>query len=116
MVVNEILLGPLAEIPAGEGRVFQVGARRVAVFHSRDGALFAAQAECPHRGGPLADGLLGGATLICPLHSWKFDLRSGAALQGECALATYPLRLTAAGELVLTLADEGVIVWTAEAF
>jgi nitrite reductase (NADH) small subunit len=105
MYTHEVLIGPLAQIPAGEGRVFQAGARQVAIFHARDGALYATQAECPHRGGPLADGLLGDGTLICPLHGRKFDLRSGAALQGGCGLTTYPLRLTAQREIILTLDD-----------
>jgi nitrite reductase (NADH) small subunit len=103
MFTHEVLIGPLAQIPAGEGRVFQVGGRRVAVFHARDGSVYATQAECPHRGGPLADGLVGGGSLICPLHGRKFDLRSGAPLQEGCGLATYPLRLTARGEIVMTM-------------
>ena len=80
--------------------------RRIAVFHTRAGEVFATQAECPHRVGPLADGLLGGTTLVCPLHAWKFDLRTGQALYGDCDLTTYPVRLSAAGEILLTLDSE----------
>jgi nitrite reductase (NADH) small subunit len=71
------------------------------VFRTRAGEIFAVQAECPHRGGPLADGLVGGTTLICPLHAWKFDLASGAALLGACGLKTYPVHLDEAGQIVL---------------
>ncbi len=99
----EIVLGPLDAIPPGEGRAYDAAGVRVAVFHTRDGRVFAVQAECPHRGGPLADGLIGGGTLICPLHSWKFDLESGAALTGECGLKTYPARVNGAGWIVLAL-------------
>ena len=53
--------GPVASIPAGEGRTFPAGTKRIAVFRTRQGALFASQADCPHRGGPLADGLSAGA-------------------------------------------------------
>lgn len=105
--IREFRLGPLAGIPCGEGRVFEVGGRRVAVFHTRAGALYATQAECPHRGGPLADGLVGGTTVICPLHSWKFDLASGEARMGSCGLETYPVRLGEGGEIILTL-DEAL--------
>jgi nitrite reductase (NADH) small subunit len=104
--ISEIALGPLGQIPPGEGRNFEVQGRRIAVFHTRTGEVFATQAECPHRVGPLADGLLGGTTLVCPLHSWKFDLRSGQALYGTCDLITYPVRLSAAGEILLTLGAE----------
>ena len=99
----EVTLGPLTAIPEGEGRTFEVDGRRLAIFRGRDGAIFATQAECPHRQGPLADGLLGSGTLICPLHSLKFDLTSGKALNGDCSLRTYPLKLSNNGQLVVDL-------------
>jgi nitrite reductase (NADH) small subunit len=99
----EVTLGSLQAIPEGEGRTFVVGERRIAVFRARDGALFATQAECPHRQGPLADGLLGSGTLICPLHSLKFDLATGKALNGDCTLQTYPLRLGQQNQLIVDL-------------
>jgi len=103
LIGNEIALGPIGQIPPGEGRNFEVQGRRIAVFHTRIGEVFATQAECPHRVGPLADGLLGGTTLVCPLHAWKFDLRTGEALYGNCGLATYPVRMSETGEIFLTL-------------
>ena len=106
ITTTEYLLGPLAQIPRGEGRVFDLSGRRVAVFHARGGAVYATPAACPHRGGPLADGLLGGDTLICPLHGWKFNLASGAAVMGDCGLTTYDVRVTEEGQLVLTLDDD----------
>jgi nitrite reductase (NADH) small subunit len=99
----EITLGALSAIPPGEGRAFAVGKRRIAVFHTRQGQVLAVQAECPHRGGPLADGLVGGNTLICPLHSWKFDLSTGKSESGDCALETYAARLNRAGQIVVEL-------------
>lgn len=96
-------LGPLSEIPEGEGRVFSVGRRKVAVFHTRGGGVFATQAECPHKKGPLADGLLGSAMLVCPLHEWKFDLLTGKTLNGTCDIETYPIHEDESGQLVLEL-------------
>jgi nitrite reductase (NADH) small subunit len=101
----DVTLGPIVAIPEGEGRTFSVGAERIAVFHSRDGSLYATQANCPHRGGPLADGLLGNGMLICPLHSLKFDLRTGVAQNSDCTLKTYPTRLNASGQIVITMTD-----------
>ncbi|MCW3055614.1 MAG: Nitrite reductase small subunit, probable [Chthonomonadales bacterium] len=106
LIANEIALGPISQIPPGEGRNFEVQGQRIAVFHTRIGEAFATQAECPHRVGPLADGLLGGTTLVCPLHAWKFDLRTGESLYGNCGLVTYPVRLSETGEIFLTLPVE----------
>ncbi len=102
---TEFLLGPLAEIPPGEGREFHVRGHHVAVFHTRSGAVYATEALCPHRQGPLADGLLGGRVLVCPLHAWKFDLATGAALSGDCALRTYPARVDEQQRIHLRIED-----------
>jgi nitrite reductase [NAD(P)H] small subunit len=103
----DIIIGPLSKIPPGEGRNFEMAGERFAVFHTRAGEVFALQAACPHKGGPLADGLVGGSTLICPLHGWKFDLRSGAALAGACGLKTYPAEIDDQGCIVVRLAKGG---------
>lgn len=103
----QITLAPITSIPEGEGRNFAIAGVRLAVFRSRSGQVFATQADCPHKGGPLADGLLGGSTLICPLHSQKFDLETGAGLSGACSLKTYPARVGPAGQIVVELDDAG---------
>lgn len=102
----ELNLGPANAIPPGEGRNFDALGRKIAIFRARSGGVFAVQAACPHREGPLADGLLGGTTLICPLHAWKFDVSTGAALSGECRLETYPVRVDDSGRILLSLEDE----------
>lgn len=100
---REYDLGSVAQLPLGEGRAFQVGEHQIAVFRTRGGSIYATQAHCPHRGGPLIDGLIGGTILSCPLHAWKFDLRTGEALFGTQGIKTYPVHLTQAGEIVLIL-------------
>ena len=99
----EVAVAPLSAIPPGEGRTFDVGGERIAIFHTRSGEVFATQAFCPHKGGPLAEGLVGGSTLICPLHAWKFDLKSGEPLLGSCGLKTYDVRVNEEGRVVVTL-------------
>ncbi|MEP6754590.1 MAG: Rieske (2Fe-2S) protein [Chthonomonadales bacterium] len=96
-------LGPISQIPQGEGRNFWVGPLRIAVFHTRRGEVFASQAECPHRIGPLADGLMGENSLVCPFHGWKFDLATGKTENGECGLEVYPVELNKAGEILITV-------------
>lgn len=100
-------LGRLDRIPPGEGRCFTVDGVELAVFHTRGGVPRATQARCPHRGGPLADGLLGEDRVICPLHSRAFELSTGEAERAGCdALRTYPARLNERGEIVVELEGE----------
>lgn len=90
----EVDLGAVDNIPLGEGRVYVVGDHSLAVFRQRDGCLFATDSVCPHRNGPLADGLVGGGKVICPLHAWKFDLTTGQCISGEeGCVRTYPVRV-----------------------
>jgi nitrite reductase (NADH) small subunit len=98
-------LGPVDRIPLGEARVFQINGRSVAVFRCRSGEVFATSAQCPHSGGPLADGLVGSHSVICPLHGFVFDLRTGEAPGRECGrLTTHRVAIAPDGELTLELA------------
>ncbi len=97
-------LGSAFGIPIGEGREFEVQGLRIAVFRSRSGHVFATQALCPHKQGPLADGLLGGSVVVCPFHAWRFELKTGQALLGDCGIQTYPIELDDNGDLILNLA------------
>ena len=64
--LTELVIGEVSAVPPGEGRTFSAFGEKIAIFRTRTGRVFAVQAACPHRGGPLADGLVGGTTLICP--------------------------------------------------
>lgn len=70
-------VGHVDEIPVGEGRTYALGGEQVAVYRMRDGSLRALGAVCPHRGGPLADGLTDDDVVVCPLHGYGYDLRTG---------------------------------------
>jgi nitrite reductase (NADH) small subunit len=97
-------LGSVERIPPGQGRLFEVQGISIAVFRSRDGSVFATQAACPHKGGPLADGILGQRTLVCPLHACGFDVCSGKpAGHAYGSLKVYPISLTSNNELIVTL-------------
>lgn len=96
-------LGPVDRIPPGEGREFAVGGRRIAVFRPRGGAPAATGALCPHRGGPLADGLVGMDSVVCPLHNRRFAFADGATQDGDCAVEVHPVRVEGDGEMVVTL-------------
>ncbi len=91
------------EIPIGQGRPFVVGDRRVAVFRSRTGKFFATDDRCPHKGGPLADGVLVGDQIVCPLHAFRFRGDSGECDQpGVCAVQTYPVEVSG-NDVVVTI-------------
>ncbi len=97
-------LGPVGQIPPGEGRNFVVAGIEIAVFHTREGHVFATQAHCPHKSGPLADGLTDGATVVCPLHDRIFSLSSGEGIGNSCSIAVYPAR-AAGGEIYVDFAS-----------
>jgi nitrite reductase (NADH) small subunit len=102
MSENVVNLGPASRIPLGEGRMFVLGERTIAVFRTRGGRVFATQALCPHREGPLADGLTGGGRVVCPLHGLQFELADGQAVGHACGdLETYPVRVSDSGDLLL---------------
>jgi len=82
-----VALGSIDRIPLGQGRCFSIGESSIAVFRNRAGELFAVDSTCPHRRGPLADGLLGGNTVICPLHGYKFSLTNGRGIDNDLSLA-----------------------------
>ncbi len=84
-------IGRAADVPLLEGRSVRFGAQRVAIFRLPDGWAAIAHA-CPHAGGPLADGLVADTCVTCPLHGWRFDLRTGRRNGGGEEVATYAVR------------------------
>lgn len=84
-----------ADLPLREGRVVALGDQEIAVFNLGDRVL-AVENRCPHRSGPLADGIVTGNTIVCPLHAWKFSLESGKgvnALSAERCVETFRTRI-----------------------
>jgi nitrite reductase [NAD(P)H] small subunit len=82
-------------IPPREGRQATIGDREIAVFNLGDRFL-AVDNRCPHKGGPLADGIVAGTAVVCPLHAWKVSLESGGVQRPADAavcVRTYPTRV-----------------------
>jgi len=63
-------------IPLRQGRAVDIGGEEIAIFNLGDKFLAVAN-RCPHRGGPLADGIVSGESVVCPLHTWKVCLTDG---------------------------------------
>ena len=80
------------EIPAGQGRTVVVDDRRVALFND-GGEILAMDDTCPHAGASLGEGALHAGRVICPLHSWVFELRTGRCPRDSHEpVAVYPTR------------------------
>ena len=97
---SEVLITNVAEIPLGEGRMFQLGDGEIAVFRTHSGGVHATQAYCPHLGGPLADGLTSASVVVCPLHDRTYDLATGCGLSHEgTPIKVFESRLDADGNV-----------------
>ncbi|HLJ71714.1 MAG TPA: nitrite reductase small subunit NirD [Roseiarcus sp.] len=88
-----IAIGSLADIPLRGARCIATPAGRVAVFRTAADEVFALEDRCPHKGGPLSQGMVHGDAVACPLHNWVIALRTGKALGAdEGAVRTIPLK------------------------
>ena len=88
-------------VPPREGRAVSIAGREIAIFNLGN-RYVATDNLCPHKGGPLADGIVAGDTVVCPLHAWKINLLSGGVERpggATVCVQTYPTRI-----------DNGVIV------
>jgi nitrite reductase/ring-hydroxylating ferredoxin subunit len=89
-MTNRVPIANVSEIPPG-GLVRAVAGRKIAVFRV-DANYFAIDNTCPHRGGPLGEGTVSGATVTCPWHGWRFDLASGQCQSnGGVPVQTFPI-------------------------
>lgn len=80
-------------IPAKEGRRVKIGENEIALFNL-GGDFLAVDNRCPHKEGPLADGIVAGKAVFCPLHNWKISLETGCALSGGTGqVKSYPVKL-----------------------
>jgi len=80
-------------IPLREGRAVALGDGEIAIFNLGD-RFVAVDNACPHRGGPLCDGIVSGASVTCPLHGYQVCLDTGTILRPDCEMRvnTYPVR------------------------
>ena len=101
-VTSRVDLGPVDQVPLGEGRSFDVGGLAIAVFRLRSGTIRAISAICSHAGGPLADGQIDEDVVICPLHLNAFELATGCSRSGQPDLASYTVSVQD-GHLVVEL-------------
>ncbi len=87
-------IGTIDDIPPRGARCVATPQGRIGVFRTVDDRIYAIEDHCPHRGGPLSEGIVHGTAVTCPLHNWVFSLETGQA-QGadEGAVKTIPVRV-----------------------
>jgi len=89
-----IEIGTLDDIPKQGSRIVKNADGDIAVFRTEDDQIFAMHDSCPHKGGPLSQGIVYGHRVACPLHNWSIELESGEAVApDEGRVACFPIRV-----------------------
>jgi nitrite reductase (NADH) small subunit len=87
-------IGRVESIPRRGARCVNTPAGKIAVFRTQEDQVFAIENRCPHKQGPLSEGIVHGASVTCPLHNWVFDLATGQALGAdEGQVRTYQINV-----------------------
>ena len=87
-------IGSIEAIPRRGSRCVNTPAGKIAVFRTQEDQVFALENRCPHKQGPLSEGIVHGAAVTCPLHNWVFDLATGKATGAdEGQVRTYPIQV-----------------------
>lgn len=89
-------VGAAVDIPYQGARRVDTDLGAIAVFRTVDNEYYAVMDKCPHKGGPLSEGIVHGRHIACPLHNWSFSLESGEAVgadAGKGCTPTVPLKI-----------------------
>jgi len=88
-----IAVADVDQVPPEHGLRVKVGERELALFNI-GGQFYALDGQCPHRGGPLGEGITENGHVYCPLHGWEFDVTTGACINNpEKPAACFPARV-----------------------
>ncbi|WP_299567619.1 nitrite reductase small subunit NirD [uncultured Sulfitobacter sp.] len=91
---NWMDIAALNDVPRRGARVVRTAQGCVAVFRTAEDDVYALDNSCPHKGGPLSEGIVHGASVTCPLHNWVFSLDTGEAQGADSGrVRTYPARV-----------------------
>ena len=101
--MNWIEVCKLDEIPPSQARTVNAGETVIALFRLTDDRVRAVENRCPHKQGPLAEGIVSGDDVLCPLHNWRIHLDDGqVAAPDEGCVRTYPVKVES-GQVFLSL-------------
>ncbi|MBI4984654.1 MAG: nitrite reductase small subunit NirD [Rhodocyclales bacterium] len=93
----------LADIPRQGSRTVETAQGRLAVFRTATDRVFALNDRCPHKGGPLSQGIVTGERVVCPMHSWLIDLEKGEAVAPDSGCVKRHEARVADGRVLLRL-------------
>lgn len=81
--MNFVRVCNIDDIPHQGARRVETAIGEVALFKTSDGQIFALKNQCPHKHGPLSEGIVHGHAVTCPLHNWVIDLQTGEAMGAD---------------------------------
>lgn len=95
MTAQWLDIGPVGQLPALGARTLPVlGGQEIAIFRTATGDVYALHNRCPHKAGPLSEGIVHDTTVTCPLHNWRISLRTGEALgDDKGCVPTIPVKI-----------------------
>lgn len=82
-------IGHMDDIPRLGARVVRTSKGDIAIFRNADDEIFAIEDRCPHRGGPLSQGIVHGRRVTCPMHDWAIELSDGKAVAPDVGCAEH---------------------------
>ena len=107
MIGDWLDVGALGEIPVRGARTIKMGAdgEEVALFRTAANKVYALVNRCPHKHGPLSQGIVHGDAVACPLHNWRISLSTGEALgEDKGCVPTIPVKIDAGRVLISRMA------------
>jgi nitrite reductase (NADH) small subunit len=102
------VIGHLNDIPPLGARVIRTPEGDIAVFRNAEDEIFAIEDKCPHRGGPLSQGIVHGRRVTCPLHNWAIELSDGQAVAPDVGCAKHYSVTVKDGVISLQLEEAAV--------
>lgn len=103
--ITKILVGNLNELPVRLGKTVRVGETEVAIFRLANGSIRAVENRCPHKGGVLAEGMVSGEFVFCPMHDWKICLDDGKVQAPDTGCVKTYKTIIEDGELYLIIEE-----------
>jgi nitrite reductase (NADH) small subunit len=100
--IRSVFIAEIAELPQKLGKTVIVGNKEIAVFKTENGDIRAIENRCPHKGGVLAEGILSGEYVFCPMHDWKISVKDGKVQAPDVGcVQTYPVEIKGGQVFVL---------------
>ena len=100
MTKNWVIVGTIHDIPLRGARCVKNGDMTIAIFRTAENRVFAIEDKCPHKNGPLSQGIVHDGCVTCPLHNWVISLETGKAqCADEGSTRTFPIQMD--GETIL---------------